>query len=148
MVRIHPDVMCHRLKNVGAIYQRMVNMMFTEQIGQTMEVYIDDMLVKSKLTTNHVQDLNLMFKVLHKYQIKPNLLKYGFGVESGKFLGFIINQKAIEANPKKIQALLKMQSPHKPNEVQSLAGRVTALRQFVSRANDKCLPFFDALKRG
>ena len=121
-------------KNAGATYQRMVNMMFTEQIGQTMEVHIDDMLVKSKLAADHVQDLNLMFKVLHRYQMKLNPLKCDFGIASGKFVGFIVNQRGTEANLEKIRALLGMQSPRKPNEVQSLARRVAALSRFISQA--------------
>ena len=60
----------------------------------------------------------------------------------------MVNQRGIEANPEKMKALLKMQSPHKPNEVQSLAGRVAALSPFISRSTDKCLPFFDTLKGG
>ena len=109
-------------KNVGFTYQRMVNMMFTEQIGQTMEVYIDDMLVKSKLVADHIQDLDLMFEVLCRYQMKLNPLKCSFGVALEKFVGFMVNQRGIEAYTKKIRAFLKMQSPRKPKEVQSLAG--------------------------
>ena len=80
--------------------------------------------------------------------MKLNPLKCAFDVASGKFLGFMVNQRGIEANPEKIRALHKMQSPRKPKEVQNLAGRVAALSQFVSRSTDKCLPFFDALKGG
>ena len=120
-------VMPFGLKNVGAIYQRMVNMMFTKKIGRTMKVYVDDMLVKSKLIVDHIQDLDLMFKVLRRYQMKLNPLKSAFDVESGKFLGFMVNQIGTEANPEKIQALLEMQSLQKPNEVQSLRGRAVAL---------------------
>ena len=141
-------VMPFGLKNAGATYQRMVNMMFAEQIGRTMEVYVDDILVKSKLVRDHIQDLDQMFKVLHRYQMKLNPLKCAFGVASGKFLGFMVNQRGIEANPKKIRALLEMQSSRKPKEVQSLTRWVAALSRFVFRSTDKCLPFFDALKEG
>ena len=113
-----------------------------------MEVYVDDTLVKSKLAKNHIQDLDQMFKVLCRCQMKLNPLKYAFGVASGKFLGFMVNQRGIEANPKKIRALLKMQLPRKPKKVQSLVGQVAALSRFISRLTDKCLPFFDALKGG
>ena len=106
------------------------------------------MLVKSKLARNHIQDLDQMFKVLRRYQMKLNPLKCAFGVASGKFLGFMVNQRGIEANPKKIRAILEMQSPRKLKEVQSLTGRIAALSRFISRSTDKCLPFFDALKRG
>ena len=65
---------------------------------------------------------------------------------SKKFLSFMVNHRGIEANPKKIQALIDMQSPTKTKEVQSLTGKVAALSRFISRATDKCLPFFDSLK--
>ena len=123
-------------------------MIFAEQIGRTMEVYVDDMLVKSKLAKDHIQDLDQMFKMLHRYQMKLNPLKCAFGVASGKFLGFMVNQRGIEANPEKIRALLEIQSPRKLNEVQSLVGRIAALNRFVFRSTDKCLPFFDTLKGG
>ena len=123
-------------------------MMFAEQIRQTMEVYVDDMLEKSKLMKDHIQDLDQMIKVLRRYQTKLNPLKCAFGVALGKFSGFMVNQRGIETNPEKIRALIEMQSPHKPKEVQSLTERVAALSHFVSRSTDKCLPFFDALKEG
>ena len=69
-----------------------------------------------------------------------------FRVESDKFLGFKVNQRGIEANPKKISVLLEMISHRKPKEVISLAGRVVALSQFVSGATDHCGSFFDVLK--
>ena len=78
--------------------------------------------------------------------MKLNPLKCVFGVASGKFLGFMVNHRGIEANPKKIQALVDMRSPSKVKEVQSLTERVAALSRFISRAIDKCLPFFDSLK--
>ena len=98
-------------------------MMFKEQIGKTMEVYVDDMLVKSKKTTNHVDHLAEMFSILRKYRMKLNPLKCVFGVASGKFLEFIFNERGIEANPEKIQALIDMQSPQKVKDVQSLTVR-------------------------
>ena len=139
-------VMPFGLKNTGATYQRLVNMMFKDQIGRTMEVYVDDMLVKSKVALDHIAHLADMFKILRKYHMKLNLLKCAFGMASGKFLGFIVNQRGIEASPEKIQALLDMRSPSKTKEVQSLTGRVAALNRFISRAIDKCLLFFESLK--
>jgi hypothetical protein len=80
--------------------------------------------------------------------MKLNPLKCAFGVASGKFLGYMVNQRGIEANPEKIQALIDMKSPQKPKEVQSLTGRVAALSRFISKSTDKCLPFFKILKGG
>ena len=138
--------MLFRLKNAGATYQRLVNMMFKEQIGKTTEVYVDDMLVKSKVAYDHLAYFTDTFRILRAYRMKLNPLKCAFGVASGKFLGFMVNQRGIEANPEKIQALIDMRSPSKTKEVQSLTGRVAALNRFISKATDKCLPFFDSLK--
>ena len=79
--------------------------------------------------------------------MKLNPSKCAFGVSSGKFLGFIVSKKGIEANPEKVKAILEMSSPRTTKEVQSLTGRVAALNRFVSKAMDKCLPFFKTLKK-
>ena len=135
------------LKNAGATYQRLMNRMFHDQIGRNVEVYVDDMLVKSKEEDNHMDDLGETFKMLCKYQMKLNLSKCAFGVYSGKFLGFMVSQRDIEANPDKIKAILEMQPPRTTKEIQRLMGRVAALNRFVSRSTDKCLPFFKILKK-
>ena len=134
------------LKNTGSTYKCLVNMVFKEQIGRTMEVYIDDMLVKSKTAVDHIALLVDSFAVLRKYRTKLNPLKCAYGVASRKFLSFMVNHRGIEANPEKIQAIIDMRSPSKTKEVQSLTRRVVALSKFISRATDKCLPFFDSLK--
>ena len=105
------------LKNAGATYQRLVNMMFKKQINKTIEVYVDDMLVKSKTASDHIAHISNTFTVLRKYRMKLNPLKCAFGVASGKFLGFMVNHRGIEANLEKIQALIDMQSPSKTKEV-------------------------------
>ena len=78
--------------------------------------------------------------------MKLNPLKCAFGVESDKFLGCMVNQRRIETNPEKINALLEVNSPRKPKEVMSLTGRMAALSRFVSRATDHCIPFFRCAK--
>ena len=134
-------------KNTGATYQRLMNRMFKDLIGKLMEVYVDDMLVKSKTAEDHIEHLNKMFNIIQKYRMKLNPLKCAFGVGSGKFLGFMVNQHGIEANPEKINALLEMSSPRKPKEVRSLVDRMAALSHFVSRATNRYTPFFDMLKK-
>ena len=89
-------VMSFGLKNTGATYQKLVSMMFKDLIRKTMEVYIDDMLVKSRMAEDHVEHLGQMFEILRKYQMKLNPLKCAFGVDSRKFLGFMVNQRGIE----------------------------------------------------
>ena len=101
-------VMPFGLKNAGATYQRLVNRMFQKQIGATMEVYIDDMLVKDDL---HIAHLSEVFQILRNYNMKLNPAKCAFGVSARKFLGFIVNHRGIEANPDKIKMVLDMLSP-------------------------------------
>ena len=140
-------VMLFGLKNVGATYQRLVNRMFQKKIGTTMEVYIDDMLVKSPTAKLHIAHLSEAFQILREYNMKLNPAKCAFGVSAGKFLGFIVNNRGIEANLDKIKAVLDMPSPSGIKEVQHLTGRIAALSRFVSRASDKCQPFFQVLKK-
>ena len=87
------------LKNAGATYQRLVKKMFRPLLYSTMEVCIDDMLVKSKQRLDHVTHLQHAFNVLQEYDMKLNPLKCTFGVSAGKFLGFMVTQRGIEANP-------------------------------------------------
>ena len=131
-------VMPFGLKNARATYQRLVNRMFQNQIGTTMEVYIDDMLVKSTTSELHIAHLSEAFKILKNYNMKLNPAKCAFGVSTEKFLGFVVIHRGIEANPDKIKAVLDMPSPSSIKEVQRLTGRIAALSRFVSRASDKC----------
>ncbi|KAL5781848.1 hypothetical protein ACOSP7_006877 [Xanthoceras sorbifolium] len=87
-----------------------------------------------------------MFQVLKRYKMMLNPLKYTFEVAFVKFLGFMVNQKGIEANPEKIKALREMQSPTKLKHGQSLNGQVAALNRFISKSTEKCIPFFNVLK--
>ena len=87
------------LKNAGATYQRLVTPIFGNQIGKTVEVYIDDMVVKSKKSQDHLTDLNQTFEILKQYQLKLNASKCAFGVGSGKFLGSLVTRRGIEADP-------------------------------------------------
>ena len=105
------------LKNAGTTYQRLVNKMFSKQIGRNMEVYMDDMLVKSKEELAHVDDLKETFTTLKQYQIRLNPSKCVFGVVSGKFLGFMVSQRGIKANLEKVQAKINMASPRTVKEV-------------------------------
>ena len=131
-----------KLKNVGATYQRLVNKMFIRQIKRNVEVYVDGMLVKSKEEDHHLNDLRETFETLCLYRMKLNPSKCVFGVSSGKFLGFMVSQRGVETNLDKIQEILEMSPPKNVKEVQSLNRRVATLNKFVSRATDKCLPFF------
>ena len=95
-------------------------MMFADQIGRTMEVYIDDMLVKSLEVEDHISHLQQAFSTLRKYNMKLNPAKCSFGVSSGKFLGYIVTHRGIEANPEQIRAIHSIPSPNNVKEVQKL----------------------------
>ncbi|CAA7042962.1 unnamed protein product [Microthlaspi erraticum] len=139
-------VMPFGLKNAGATYQRLVNKMFADQLGKTMEGYIDDMLVKSLEEKDHVTHLRNCFKQLNSNNMKLNPTKCRFAVTSREFLGYMVTRRGIEANPKQILALIEMTSPKTKLEVQRITGRVAALNRFISRSTDKCLPFYDTLR--
>ena len=107
-----------------------------------MEVYISDMLVKATTAELHIAYLAEAFQILKEYNMKLNPAKFTFGVSAGKFLGFIVNNRGIEANPDEIKAVLDMPSPSNIKGVQRLTGRIAALSRSVSKANVKCQPFF------
>lgn len=107
----------------------MENRVFEAEIGRNMEVYMDDMLVKSKKTEKHLDDLEETLNTLGRYQMKLNLVKCVFMVLTGKFLGSIISYRGIEANLKKIRSILDLKPPHTTKEVQWLAGWVAALNE-------------------
>ena len=140
-------VMPFGLKKAGTTYQRLVKMMFHKQIGASMEVYINDMLVKSTTAELHIAHLVEAFMILREYNMKLNPAKCAFEVSAEKFLGFIVNNRGIEPKPDKIKVVLDMPSLSSIKEVQRLTGRIAALSCFVSRASDKCQPFFQILKK-
>ena len=111
------NVMPFGLKNAGATYQRLVTKMFLSLLGSTMEVYIDDMLVKSKQRQDHITYLQQVFDILGEYGMKLNPLKCAFGVSAGKFLGFMVIQRGIEANPLQLKAILQTPTPNSKKEV-------------------------------
>nr|XP_025678202.1 uncharacterized protein LOC112778047 [Arachis hypogaea] len=125
------NVMPFGLKNAGATYQRLMNKVFDQQIGRNVEVYVDDMVAKTKVGQSHVDDLAEIFGQIRAYNMRLNPEKCAFGVQGGKFLGFILTSRGIEANPEKYQAILDMNSPTTVKEVQRLTGRLAALPRFL-----------------
>jgi hypothetical protein len=140
-------MMSFDLKNARATYQRLVNKMFQDQIGRNVEVYVNDMLVKSIQATDQVAKLRKTFSTLRQYKMKLNPTKYALGVSSGKFLEFVVSQRGIEANLENVKALLEMQPLKKIKQLQQLTERIAALNQFISRSTDKCLPFLKILRK-
>ena len=140
-------VMPFGLKNAGATFQRMVNKIFKPLIGTTMLVYVDDMITMSEELISHVADLRKTYELLRKHNLKLNPEKCAFGVASGKFLGYMVSSRGIEANPQKIQAILDLKSPIIVKEVQSPTGKLAALNRFISRATDRCHLFFKVIRK-
>ena len=140
-------VMPFGLNNAGATFQWMVNKVFKDLIGNIMEVYIDDMLVKSVLRAFHLQHLSKAFDLLRQYEVKLNPDKCTFEVAFRKFLGYLVTPWGIKVDPDQISAILNMKSPAGAKEVQVLNGRLLALNRFISRSTDKCRPFFLTLKK-
>ncbi|XP_012838229.1 PREDICTED: uncharacterized protein LOC105958770 [Erythranthe guttata] len=141
-------VMPFGLKNAGATYQRLMDRMFQTQLGRNMEIYVDDMLVKSKEARTHLEDLEETFHTLRQYGMKLNPNKCAFGVQTGKFFGYMVTERGVEVNPEKVQAVINMKAPRSIKEVQTLAGRITALSRFISRSGEASYPFFKILRKG
>ena len=135
-------VMPFGLKNAGATYQRMMTRMFRDKIGCTVEVYIDDMVVKRKQEMQHIHDLKGVFKILWQYKLCLNAKKCAFGVEAGKFLRYLITNRGIEVSPNQIEAVKCLKLPSNPKEVQVLTGMLAAHNWFVSKFTNCYRPFY------
>nr|CAN82191.1 hypothetical protein VITISV_017991 [Vitis vinifera] len=140
-------VMPFRLKNVGATYQRLMTKIFKPLIGHTVEVYIDDIVVKSKTREEHVLHLQEVFHLLRKYGMKLNPSKCAFGVSAGKFQGFMVSQRGIEVSPDQIKAVMETPPPRSKKELQCLTGKLVALRRFIARFIDELRPFFLVIRK-
>jgi hypothetical protein len=111
------QVMPFGLKNAGATYQRMMQNCLESQIGRNIQVYIDDVVITTRKEESLVSDLTETFDNLNRYKLKLNPTKCSFGVSAGQLLGFLVSARGIEANPKKIQAILTMGKPAKLHDV-------------------------------
>nr|XP_025628821.1 uncharacterized protein LOC112722056 [Arachis hypogaea] len=136
------------LKNTGATYWRLINKIFNELIGKTVEVYVDDILAKTARPDDLLSDLGSVFASLRQHGMRLNPLKCAFAMEAEKFLGFMITQRGVEANPEKFQVILQMKSLGCIKDVQRLAGRLMALSHFLGASATKALPFFNLMKKG
>ena len=107
----HYKVMPFGLKNVGSTYQRMMTRMFELQLGKNIEIYVDDMVVKSKVVSGHLGDLSGIFDVMRRHKLRLNASKCSFGVGSGKFLGYMVTHRGIKVNPDQIKAINDLKPP-------------------------------------
>jgi hypothetical protein len=135
------------LKNAGGSFSRMTAKVLCSQTGRkNVLTYVNDIIVKSTKQENHIADLQETFANFRKAGLKLNLEKCVFGVKKGTFLGFLVSTKGIEANPNKIEAILRMEPPKSRKGAQRLTGRLASLNRFISRSTERNLPFFEVLK--
>ena len=143
----HHKVMPFGLKNASSTYQRMMTRMFEPQLGKNIEIYVDDMVVKSKMVLEHLGDLGSTFNVLRKHKLRLNASKCSFGGGLDKFLGYIVTHKGIQVNPDQIKAINDLKPPRNAKEVQKLTGMIAAPNRFISRSADRCRPFYLLIKK-
>ncbi|RDY05175.1 Retrovirus-related Pol polyprotein from transposon 17.6, partial [Mucuna pruriens] len=141
-------VMPFGLKNAGATYQRLMDKIFKEMLGRDVEVYVDDMVARSQCMEEHCVALGKIFGVLRKHKLRLNPSKCSFGVKAGKFLGFMLTERGIEANLEKCQAIINIRSPRSVKEVQQFLGKLTSLARFISKSAKASIPLFATLKKG
>jgi ribonuclease HI len=138
-------VMPYGPKNALPTFVRAMSKTFEDLIRDRVEVYIDDIVVKTKRGSTKVEDLTLVFDKLWATRTKLNPDKCVFGVSTGKLLGFLVLYRGIEANPEKIKAIEVMRPPSRIKDVQKLTGSLAALSRFISRLAERALPFFKLL---
>ncbi|GJS22173.1 reverse transcriptase domain-containing protein [Tanacetum coccineum] len=135
------------LKNVGATYQRLVDRAFQKQIGRNLEVYVDDLVIKSHTEEEIIRDIAETFKTLRQINMKLNPKKCTFGMQEGMFLGYKVNAEGLKVCPDKADAVLSLPSPGCLKDVQKLNGKLASLNRFLSKSAEKSLPFFKTLKK-
>jgi hypothetical protein len=140
-------VMPYGLKNVLSTFVRAMSKTFGDLIRDRIEIYVDDIVVKTKRGSTLVEDLTLVFDKLRATRTKLNPEKCVFGVSAGKLLGFLVSHRGIEANPEKIKAIEAMRPPAQIKDVQKLTGSLAALSRFISRLAERALPFFKLLRK-
>ena len=139
-------VMTFGLKNAGATYQRAMNLNFHDLLGIIVEVYIDDIVVKSAGLNSHLADLRLAFEKMCRYGLKMNPLKCAFGVSAGKFLGFVVHEKGVEIDKNRIESIQKVQAPTCKKDLQKFLGKVNYLRRFICNLSGKVNAFTPLLR--
>ena len=140
-------VMPFGLKNAGATYMRAMTTIFHDMMHKEVEVYVDDVIIKSKTRVDHVYDLRKFFERLRKYNLKLNPAKCAFGVPSGKLLGFIISRRGIELDPAKVKSIQELPPPKNKTEVMSFLGRLNYISRFIAQLSTTCEPIFKLLKK-
>ncbi|GJW18280.1 reverse transcriptase domain-containing protein [Tanacetum coccineum] len=136
------------LKNAGATYQRLVDKAFEKQVGRNLEVYVDDLVIKSHTEAELLRDIEETFRTLRKINMKLNPKKCTFGAVEGRCsYRYMIGPEGIKPCPEKIEVVLQLPSPRTVKEVQSLNGKLAGLNRFLSKSAEKSLPLFKTLKK-
>ncbi|PKI66986.1 hypothetical protein CRG98_012651 [Punica granatum] len=135
------------LKNAGATYQRAMVTLFHDMMHKEIEVYIDDMIAKSKEGEDHLVHLKRLFDRLKEYKLRLNPAKCTFGAKSGKLLGFVVSERGIEVDPDKVMAIRELPSPSSVREVRGFLGRLNYIVRFIANLTDKCEPLFRLLRK-
>jgi hypothetical protein len=139
-------VMTFGLKNAGATYQRAMNYIFHELISKIVEIYIDDVTIKSLDHESHLADVRKTLECTRKHGLKMNQNKCAFGVSAGEFLGFLVHDGGIEVGKKSRKAIDEVVPPTNLKELQSLLGKINFSRRFISNLSQKVLPFSPLLR--
>jgi hypothetical protein len=139
-------VMTFELKNVGATNQRAMNYIFHDLISQLVEIYIDDVVVKSASVEGHLVDLRQVLERTRRFGLRMNLKKCAFGVSAGQFLGFLVHERGIEIGLKSQEAVRTMVPPTTNRELQQLIGKVHVVRRFISNLSGRIEPFMELVK--
>ena len=140
-------VMPFGLKNAGATYQRAATTLFHDMMHRDVEVYVDDMIVKSRNREDHLAALQRFFDRIRQFKLRLNPKKCTFGVTSGKLLGHMVSERGIEVDPDKIRAILDMPAPRTEKEVRGFLGRLQYISRFIARLTDICEPIFRLLRK-
>nr|CAN66357.1 hypothetical protein VITISV_037956 [Vitis vinifera] len=140
-------VMPFGLKNAGATYQRAATTLFHDMMHRDVEVFVDDMIVKSQGRADHLDALERFFERIRKFRLRLNPKKCTFGMTSGKLLGHMVNERGIEVDPNKIKAILDMPAPKTEKEIRSFLGRLQYINRFIARLTDICEPIFRLLRK-
>ncbi|CAI9771376.1 unnamed protein product [Fraxinus pennsylvanica] len=133
------------LKNAGATYQRAMNLTFHDMIDKFVEVYVDDIVVKSIKEDDHFEQLRCSFERMRQYKLKLNPLKCTFGLNIGNFLSFLVHKRRIELDKNKVNAILEAKPPNNKKELRRFRGQVNFLRRFISNCAGRTKVFSSLL---
>ena len=140
-------VMLFGLKNAGATYQRAITTLFHDMMHRDVEVYVDDMIVKSQDRVDHLSALQRFFERIRRFKLRLNPKKCTFRVTSGNLLGHIVSERGIKVDPEKIRAILDMPALRTEREIRGFLSRLQYISRFIAKLTDICEPIFRLLRK-